>query len=609
MGTTDSKEQENLNKRPRKNCIIDNIVCASRQSPTSHRIGLIQYVPKRVSVAEFFPDGYEVILPSLTLDGSDGAPSNLGEIFTTISEDDMRNRLSEYLEVFHKIKLLGLPVITDQDRPTTFGTMEYHEKRLNTMFRDLPLQKPSRNSRIERFNMGLPVTGTSGGEMVVLRGRNMIYKSEPIMGEAKNKDTHQRTEGENQALLYCLTHMYDARVVHGVPVESVYGFAVNGPNVPGTAAYQVTLVRVRVASKLSNYHRFESCVMDASSMSDPVPLQTLIHFLKAGKRSSFPANCSAVPDFRRAPCRFVLPNGLWNSDLQITGGAQLFLSGTLAMAFRGSQESLLQIAEDYGNMYAWSAIRAFTETIPTVREYVLKIQDPLIGTNEEWEESLPVLHENDDLKYTYPIAPLPHGFIFMRYRGERVGKETFRQFAEFRQAFTPVWHATMHLCQYCRPSDTLPHNMVYDGTNLHLIDVDENFTGMIREREPPVSFENDQWLEALRYPDYFRENVWLYALIQLCYSVYVICSVLSMEEEEYKHAMVVEHSLKIVGKSLLRKLRVVNQGRRTRVNASPFTENQAMEPDIKGSLIVIASSLPELFDLELPSAFPQEYRP
>jgi len=599
---------QSMNKRPRNNAILDYIICGSRQSPTLHRTGLLREEPETVKISEFFPSGHDMNLPKLFIDGKGGAPNGLKEIFTTTSEDDMRNSLATYLRDFHNIKFAGFPTKSEnQKRPATFTVEKYKESQMKTIFKDLSLT--NLKNTLVRFNSGMPITGTSSSDLVVLRNQNSIYQFEPVVGKLKNEaNVNHPSESVNQALLHCLAHLYDARVFRGAPVNSVYGFAVNGPNVPGVEYYEVILVRVLATETLSNYHTLQQCITRADNFDDTRPLQTLIHFFQEGERSSIAGDI--LPQDRLAPCRFLLPSGLWNSDLQVFGQSQarLFLSGTLAIAFKGTKEALLDIINDFSDEGSESLpyllIKDFVEDIKNTRGYVVKFQYPLIAGNRDWKIARNTLQGDPDFKVTYPIRPLPDGVVFMRCRGKRLIGNEFESLEALRLAFQHVWDGTMHLCRNCKPCDTLPHNMVFGGKFLHLIDVDENFNKSILERALPEHFEEDYWLEALRYPNYFRNEVWLFALIQLAYSVYVICQSIPMQRPNKDILDFMESGMKTLGKSLLVEIANYNRGKKVKTNPAPKVEDKPMPKDRQESLSLIALSLQNLLALGLPDDFP-----
>lgn len=593
---------ETMDKRPRHNCIIDHVVCASGQSPMLNHVGLIGTKPKTVSITEFFPEGDQIELPVLTLNGSNGNPGSLEEIFVRTNENEMRNGLATFLRDCIGVDLVGLHKINRRRPAIAFNPRQYIERDMRTLFRDISDGNPSTNMR--RMNVALPVTATSGCDIISLRGANMLYQREPCMGEMKNAEKYGYDEGRNQAILYCLAHLYDARVIRGYPMETAYGFAVNGPNVPGVEAYTVTLVRVRAPSELSKYHSFEVHNIAARNFQDTLPLQTLVHFLQRGRVAHFPQEVIPRPmaEHRRSPCRFLLPTGLWSNDNENDG--KLFLSGTFAIVFQGHMDCLVQILQEHAarpSKQIRNAIAEFTEDFED-STYVLKIQYPPLAKNLDVDHDF--LLADPDLAITYPID-VSNGFIFMRFRGDRIDSRTFTTMESLKQAFGPVWESTMHLSRSWHPGDSLPHNMVYDGQALHLIDADEAFTPSLSTREPPQNLSDDNWLEAVRYPDFLLEYRWAYTLVQLSYSAFVICNFIPTDGRDKKDWGILHINLRVTGKILLAELRKHNRDKRVIRPTFPATR---LPDDLKGSLMVLADVLPRLLNTVIPQDFSIDFR-
>jgi len=161
----------------------------------------------------------------------------------------------------------------------------------------------------------------------------------------------------------------------------------------------------------------------------------------------------------------------------------------------------------------------------------------------------------------------------------------------------------MYFCRHCNPCDTLPHNVVYDGVTLHLIDVDESFTEGIAERHPPNNLDDDNWPEALRYPDYFRKHVHWYALVQLAYLIHIISADIPATGVDYTNSIKLANSMMLIGRLLLKKLRHVNQLAIKHLNATPLETDIPLE--IAVNLRVVAESLTELLHVTLPESFPR----
>ena len=211
------------------------------------------------------------------------------------------------------------------------------------------------------------------------------------------------------------------------------------------------------------------------------------------------------------------------------------------------------------------------------------------------------LRAEQDLSVTYPIEYNSDGIIFMRFRGNRIGPNTFPNMKAFKNAFAPVWNSTMHLCQYCSPGDTLPHNMVFDGTQLHLIDADEAFSQNIMERPPPEDLNDENWLEAVRYPDYLRKNVWAYALVQLTYSCFVMSDDILKEGNDDTLCTLLQSRLQELGTKLLHVLADHNEGKQIKTNPQPMTH--PYDEEWKDILTVIANEVTKLLGQDLPAEF------
>ena len=249
---------------------------------------------------------------------------------------------------------------------------------------------------------------------------------------------------------------------------------------------------------------------------------------------------------------------MWDMDLAEDG--KLILSGTLSLVFRGTQGALQSVLEvgglGMGPHTDW--ISAFIENTTHNDDYYLKVEVFGAGaagnSSSQFAKRYRHVVTTAELLATYPIHPFSQ-FIFMRNRGKRVNAETFSDMTSFVEAFAPVWETAMHLCRVeYYPCDTLPHNLVYDGTHLHLIDINEGVFGRIIRRPPPTDTRDKNWLEAVRYPNYYCRYPWVYTLLQLSFTVYVMVSKIStstLAQNQTPAVKQIEQSLSEVGKHLM----------------------------------------------------------
>ena len=139
---------------------------------------------------------------------------------------------------------------------------------------------------------------------------------------------------------------------------------------------------------------------------------------------------------------------------------------------------------------------------------------------------------DEDLKRTYCFDSYNgafHGVVVSRHRGDRVDAESRSH--ELPQSVDALCGAlrraatsAVSIARAGYPhSDVLPHNLVFDGEEFHLIDVDE--VVHTKSRKIPgrtLAYQDDDdynWLTALEYPNFLRDEPVLYTQVQLVASL------------------------------------------------------------------------------------------
>jgi hypothetical protein len=249
------------------------------------------------------------------------------------SEEELRDAVFTDFMDNHEITFLESSISANKDKN---GSKKYTESFLNNFL--VKFGKLSDEQEINHMRpilRGLPVTTTSKPDLVPLRpGNNTgIDEIEIVMGEFKNADKCTEELARTQCLMYLIGLIYWLRCVRGQPVEDVYGFYFCGRRCSDSkdkVHYTVGLLKLSAPKHLGGLVE-ATCFTVLAPVTDPYPLQLLIHFLKNGRKWTINSQTLAQQPIRTPlPCFYVLPTNLWqNGD-----GYDLVVHGTLSIVFR-----------------------------------------------------------------------------------------------------------------------------------------------------------------------------------------------------------------------------------------------------------------------------------
>ena len=141
----------------------------------------------------------------------------------------------------------------------------------------------------------------------------------------------------------------------------------------------------------------------------------------------------------------------------------------------------------------------------------------------------------------------------MRDRGntEHLQKGGFRTLSSLCIAFNTIMDTALDLCPKLTHCDVLPHNFAFDGTHLHLLDIDEGvdeFTpAYARELAYSGGTNDEDWLIAMTYPNAVRNDKRRYTQLQLVASFLTLAS---LDHEDDPTAMELRQKAEVVGKWL-----------------------------------------------------------
>ena len=388
-----------------------------------------------------------------------------------------------------------------------------------------------------RIMKGLPVTTTSRPDLAPLDSRDG-HDIQIRFGEFKNAKNDNKKIASTQCAMYLLALLYWLRTKLGKPVEAVYGFYFCGRRCEDEDnSYSVGFIKLSAPSMLG-----ESLKLEGYETTDHInsngPMNALIHFLRNGKRWSVPGESvvgGVVAPERRIPSLFTLPTSLWEDEQE---HRQLIIHGTLSIVFLVSVSGLKQLLSEHfssleGSMNWVEFRRQVNEFVSEncnesgETKYYLKIRskdtslqsNPMECMFDAWE----VLLQSDSISATYPVKPFSganFGVALMKDRGVPFSTviESFAASALLPQ-FNKIVQTAAFLSQHLPHGDVLPHNLVYDDEKeeISLIDIDEgvfNRTSLPSRKNEYTEGEDD-WYQALRYPNFFVEDANRYTKVQL----------------------------------------------------------------------------------------------
>jgi len=456
------------------------------------------------------------------------------------SEEELQNAVFTDLLVNHSIPFLDTSCSSKKTDKN--GNKKYTESGLSKLleeFGKIVSQQDTKN--MHKIMRGLPVTTTSKPDLAPLHNRNS--ELEIRLGEFKNADNYTEEQARTRCIMYLLTLLYWLRTVLGIPVESVYGFYVCGRRCSDQRGhrYTVALLKLSAPQYLGDELR-AICLSLRREIYNPLPLQFLIHFLKAGKRWVMADQIPRITDLhRRIPSLFVLPTSLWVDDRD----RRLVEHGTLSIVFRITARGLKDLLRGKKSHHFpdITCTREWNEHCNLVFErickpgegvwFYLKIRskNPSWNTNpmgpmcDVWD----LLTGDGDahgFSGTYlgchPFVAHNFGLVVMADRGRQIKQIECFEMATLAKQFSRVIDAALFLAEHLPHGDVLPHNIVYDEKEsmMTLIDIDEGVrkdSGLdhILQRKNMYHGDSDDWYIALSYPNPLRERAILYTQSQL----------------------------------------------------------------------------------------------
>ena len=141
---------------------------------------------------------------------------------------------------------------------------------------------------------------------------------------------------------------------------------------------------------------------------------------------------------------------------------------------------------------------------------------------ESMYDAWDMLIRDDSIESTYPVFPSAgrgFGVALMRDRGVRLTSvlSSFGLSAVLPQ-FKKIKDTAMFLSERLAHGDVLPHNLVYDDEHkeISLIDVDEGVgSEKLPTRKNVYNEGEEDWYEALRYPNFLVKDKRRYTQVQL----------------------------------------------------------------------------------------------
>lgn len=396
-------------------------------------------------------------------------------------------------------------------------------------------------SRLRRKEHGLKITsGTSLPDLSFLRRVNGNF--EFVLGEVKHASCHSRQNAQQQAACYLQALLYFLRVKLGLPVTTVYGFAICGSKCSGIQStfmhpkYAVGFVKLIAPNTLDGRFEVQSYWKESGAL-DSSGLKLLIHFLKCGNSYEYDPIGSAGTDVwsgrrvleARCPSLYTILVSLW----QDTDGRRLVVTQSLAAVFRVSQnaaEQLLNmiVAEadgepDLADTMKGKAVKAslheldFNAGFVYIKIHTTETTKHLMSSTfaDIWrilKEFQGTSSAISDFFQTYPIEPPSFSncsFVVMYDRGESLRHVNlgnhFENFSSARPELRALKLNVEELEKFCFHGDILPHNVAVDKGKLTLFDYDE---ALPLKSNPPRRVIPDQVnvYRRLSYPNVLRKN-------------------------------------------------------------------------------------------------------
>lgn len=526
--------------------LISGALCASQSGAADNTDSPLQVSAVPVALGTFFESGLlsenDVYAAAHKLSGTDVACK---EALLDASEERLRNAV--FTELLHRgikfpplsqstfVKKKKKPTkepcssVTDQLNPTDSasisGNFVYKESRLSHL---LPASSvffiPNVDTQItsmDRLMNGLMpnmVTFQVFGEKLF-----MIQ-----MAEFKNKKIYTKNSASAQCFAYLYALLYWVRVVHGIPLQSVYGFGFCGGSCgDSNKTYSVGLFRLTAPTHLGQTFRAEECWEDFGTDSD-LGVKLLHLYLTKGKLWDMAtAQKSRIALELRKPAIFGAPQAYWQDNDQ---DISLVRNGSRAIVFHVNYDGLFKILANIVEGGQYSSFTGYDDDVklqvplPADRQqknYYVKIRtrdtschfdqnkfDSFYGraSTALAKRKSPAFCE--DFFRTYIADPFSDDhclIIVMADRGTRIeGK--LGSLEELRSLLNPLKSYVDEMVQFMLHGDFLPHNFLKDATGtLVVIDHDEGGIGEVGRRAFD-NYANASWHSIIRYPNALRFN-------------------------------------------------------------------------------------------------------
>lgn len=395
---------------------------------------------------------------------------------------------------------------------------------------------------LRRKEHGLKLTTTSLPDFAFLRYVNGSY--EFVLGEVKHASCYSRQNAMQKAVCYLQALLYFLRVKLGLPVTTIYGFALCGSKCSGIQSsiirprYAVGFMKMTAPTTLDGRCVVQSYWKEFGAF-DSSGLKLLIHFLKCGNSYQYDRIGMTGTNVwglrrdlgKRCPSLFIIPVSLWED----TADRQLVLNGTLAAVFQVSQHGATQLLEmiaenEDPSRHATRADtligRAFLELLNGldfkdemvyVKIHTTETVQHLMSSSFSgiWDVLLAAGESSSaiaDFFQTYPLKPPTFSkcsFIVMYDRGESLRhadlSSYYKNFSVARPELRELKSDMEELAEFCFHGDMLPHNVGVIKGKLTLFDYDE---ALPEESDPPRRVIPDQVnvYRRLSYPNILRTD-------------------------------------------------------------------------------------------------------
>ena len=434
---------------------------------------------------------------------------------------------------------------TDQLNPHSSGmagtssrTFVYKESSLSGLLRaSSAFFIPNVETQItsmDRLMNGLLVTTTSLPDMVPFQVTdNNLHMIR--MAEFKNKSKFTKNSASTQCFAYLYALLYWVRVVHGIPLKSVYGFGFCGGSCgDNNKTYSIGLFRLTAPTHLGQTCRAEECWKIFGTNSDLGVKLLHLHLTKGKLWDMATAQQSRIALELRKPAIFGAPQAYWQDNDQ---DISLVRNGTRAIVFKVNYDGLLKIIANIVEGSQDSDLTGYDDVVqsqvpvPADRQqknYYLKIRTRDTSYHFDKNKFSDLYGRANtalakrkspgfcrDFFRTYIADPFSDDdclIVVMADRGTRI-EDKLGSPEEVRSLVNPLKCYMGEMVQFMFHGDFLPHNFLKDASgSLAVIDHDEGGIGEVGRRA--VDCANASWHSIIRYPNALRFNRKEYTQIQ-----------------------------------------------------------------------------------------------